>query len=56
MATTKQAQADQAMQEQSDLLLEQAKAKDPGQRAETITNLISGGLGISPLQCFFYFC
>jgi HEAT repeats len=43
-----QAQADQAIQEQSDLLLEQAKAKDPGQRAEAITNLISGGMKDDP--------
>ncbi|MEQ1560606.1 MAG: HEAT repeat domain-containing protein [Methyloglobulus sp.] len=43
-----QAQADQSMQEQSDHLLEQAKAKDPGQRAEAITNLISGGMKDDP--------
>jgi hypothetical protein len=43
-----QAQADQAMQEQSDQLLEQTKAKDPGQRAEAITNLISGGVKNDP--------
>lgn len=43
-----QAQADQAMQEQSDLLLEQAKSKEPSQRAEAITNLISGGMKDDP--------
>ncbi|MEQ1546900.1 HEAT repeat domain-containing protein [Methyloglobulus sp.] len=43
-----QAQADQAMQEQSDLLLEQAKSKEPSQRAEAISNLISGGMKDDP--------
>ncbi|NOU23552.1 MAG: HEAT repeat domain-containing protein [Methyloglobulus sp.] len=43
-----QALANQALQEQSDLLLEQAKAKDPDQRAEAITNLISGGMKDDP--------
>jgi hypothetical protein len=43
-----QAQADQAMQEQSDQFLELTKAKEPGQRAEAIANLISGGMKDDP--------
>jgi hypothetical protein len=43
-----QAQAEQAMQEQSDQFLELTKAKEPGQRAEAIANLISGGMKDDP--------
>jgi hypothetical protein len=43
-----QAQADQAMQVQSDQFLELTKAKEPGQRAEAISNLISGGMKDDP--------
>ena len=43
-----QAQVDQAMQEQSDRFLEQAKGKDPAKRAEAISNLISGGVKDDP--------
>ncbi len=43
-----QAQIEQAMQAQSDRFLEQAKAKDSKQRAEAISNLISGGVKNDP--------
>jgi len=43
-----QVQMDQALQQQSDLLLEQAKSKDPVQRGEAIANLASGGVIADP--------
>ncbi|MDP2394755.1 MAG: HEAT repeat domain-containing protein [Methylococcaceae bacterium] len=43
-----QAQVDQSMREQSDLLLEQAKSKDPGERAQAIYNLGLAGLKDDP--------
>ena len=43
-----QMQAEQAMQEQSERLLEQAKTKDPKQRAEAIANLASSGVKDDP--------
>jgi hypothetical protein len=43
-----QALAAQFMQAQSDQFLAQTKATDPGQRAEAITNLISGGMKDDP--------
>lgn len=42
--TKEQAQIEQTKQEQSDKLLEQARAKDPEQRYEAITRLISEGV------------
>ncbi len=46
--TEEQAQIDQTKQEQSDKLLEQAKVKDPEQRYEAITRLISEGVKDDP--------
>jgi hypothetical protein len=43
-----QARIDQALQELSDQLVEQTKAKTPELRAEAITNLISGGVKDDP--------
>ena len=43
-----QAQAEQAIRKQSDHFLAQTKAKDPSQRAEAISNLISSGATDDP--------